>query len=94
MKEFERIKDRVLKTDDSIAVRAQMRFRAAPQQGGICGMKVTLAGQKIYTDISVYERNGFFVEYSVAYPSDKWMAYGMTYTDVAHFTKWPSTRMQ
>jgi hypothetical protein len=89
MKEFESIKNRVLKTDDSIAVHAQMRFRAAPQQGGVYGMKVTLAGTTTYTDISLYERNGYFVSYSVAYPSDKWMAYGMTYTDIAHFTKWP-----
>lgn len=89
MKEFEVIKNRVLSKDDSIAVHAQMRFVAAPQQGGVYGMKVTLAGAKEYTDISLYERNGYFVCYSVAYPSDKWMAYGMTYTDVAHFTKWP-----
>ena len=92
MKEFEAIKNRVLKTDDSIAVRAQMRFRAAPQQGGILGMKVTLAGPKIYTDISLYERNGFIVSFSVSYPADQWMAYGMTYTDIAHFTKWPKTK--
>jgi hypothetical protein len=94
MKEFESIKNRVLKTDDSIAVRAQMRFRAAPQQGGIYGMKVTLAGTKTYTDISLYERNGYFASYSVAYPSDKWMAYGMTYTDIAHFTKWPKAKSE
>ena len=66
-----------------------MRFRAAPQQGGVLGMKVTLAGIKQYTDISLYARNGYFVSYSVAYPCDKWMTYGLTYTDLAHFTKWP-----
>jgi len=89
MKEFENIKDKILATDDSMAVKAQMRFRAAPQRGGVYGMKVTLAGVKLITDFSLYERNGYFVSFSVAYPSDQWMSYGLTYTDVAHFTQWP-----
>ena len=89
MKAFEKIKNKVLKTDDSIAVHAQMRFLAAPQLGGVLGMKVTLAGAKMNTDLSLFERNGYFVSISVTYPADQWMAYGLTYTDVAHFTKWP-----
>jgi len=89
MKEFENIKDRILATDDSMAVNSQMRFRAAPQRGGVYGMKVTLAGVKLITDLSLYARNGYFVCMSITYPSNQWMSYGLTYTDVAHFTKWP-----
>lgn len=89
MRQFEAIKNKVLKPDNSVAVRAQMRFRAAPQLGGVLGMKVTLAGAKMFTDLSLFERNGYFVSISVTYPSDKWLAYGLTYTDVAHFIKWP-----
>lgn len=89
MKEFERVKNKVLKTDDSIAVNAQMRFRAAPQQGGVLGMKVTLRGAQTFTDIALFERNGYFVCISVAYPKEAYMSYGLTYTDVAHFIKWP-----
>jgi hypothetical protein len=89
MKEFENVKNKYLKKDDSLAIRAQMRFKAAPQQGGVLGMKVTLAGTTTFTDLALFERNGYFVSLSVSYPPDAWLSYGMTYTDVAHFIKWP-----
>jgi hypothetical protein len=89
MQEFENLKNKYLKKDDSLAIRAQMRFRAAPQQGGVLGMKVTLAGTTTFTDLALFERNGYFVSLAVSYPADAWLSYGMTYTDVAHFIKWP-----
>jgi len=89
IKEFEALKNEVLKKDDSIAINGQMRFRAAPQRGGILGMKVTLRGTSTITDLALFERNGYFVKISVTYPADGYLSYGMTYTDVAHFIKWP-----
>jgi len=91
MKEFENLKNEVLKKDDSIAITGQMRFRAAPQRGGVLGMKVSLRGPGATTDLLLFERNGFFVKISATSPSKSNLYYGLTYTDVAHFIKWPRT---
>jgi hypothetical protein len=68
------------------------RFHAAPQQRGPVGMKVTFKGSKQLYDLCLCERNGFFVSFTLSYPADAWMKYGMTYTDVAHFIGWPKLK--
>lgn len=90
MKEFEALKNEVLKKSDSIAITGQMRFQAAPQRGGVLGMKVKLVGPVEITDMLLFERNGYFVKISATSPKEDNIYYGLTYTDVAHFINWPA----
>ena len=73
---------------------SSQRFRVAPQQKGVIGMKVVLNGrlndQPTNREVLLLERNGFFVAFTVEYPEKQWSGAGLAYTDVAHFVGWPS----
>ena len=94
IKEFEALKNAVLKKDDSLAITGQTRFLAAPQRGGVLGMKVSLRGTSTTTDLLLFERSGYFVKISATSPSEGNLYYGLTYTDVAHFIKWPPVKSE
>ena len=72
---------------------SSQRFRAAPQQKGVIGMKVVVNGrlndQPTSREVLLLERNGFFVAFTVEYPEKQWSGAGLAYTDVAHFVGWP-----
>lgn len=72
---------------------SSQRFRVAPQQKGVIGMKVVVNGrlndQPTNREVLLLERNGFFVAFTVEYPEKQWSGAGVAYTDVAHFVGWP-----
>lgn len=74
---------------------SSQRFRVAPQQKGLVGMKVVVNGrlndQPTNREVLLLERNGFFVAFTVEYPEKQWSGAGLAYTDVAHFVGWPSS---
>ena len=73
---------------------SSQRFRVAPQQKGVIGMKVVVNGrlndQPTSREVLLLERNGYFVAFTVEYPEKQWSGAGQTYTDVAHFIGWPA----
>ena len=74
---------------------SSQRFRVAPQQKGVIGIKVVVNGrlndQPTSREVLLVERNGYFVAFTVEYPEKQWSGAGLAYTDVAHFVGWPSS---
>lgn len=75
---------------------SSQRFKAAPQQQGPIGMKVTVnggfQGQPFNRELLLFERNGILVSFAAEYPQRQWSGVGLSYTDVAHFVGWPSSK--
>jgi len=92
LKEFQKVKNDAVNGGDSADVVSQSRFHAALHKNGPIGMKATLQTKKNKEnhDVLLCERNGYFVSFSVSYPSAAWLQYGLTYTDVGHFIGWPA----
>jgi hypothetical protein len=92
LKEFQKVKNDAVNGGDSADVVSQSRFQAAVHMNGPIGMKATLQTKKNKEnhDVLLCERNGYFVSFSVNYPSAAWLQYGLTYTDVGHFIGWPA----
>mgnify|MGYP006272084105 CR=1 FL=1 len=95
-RELERSRTELLNGTTGLRQVSQMRFHAALHRRGPIGIKEThvakVNGREVYHALLLCERNGYFIRFTVTYPKELQQQIGLTYTDVAHFVGWPSSK--